>query len=442
MYPLRVAASAALLLAVPPAASAAASASTPKCHGRSATIVGTSGSDKLVGTSGPDVIVGRGGNDTLRGHGGRDVICGNAGTDRILGGPGPDRLYGGKDGTKYFIDETTRYLGDTVYPGRGDDYVDLGYDPASRAPDHFSERTDLVSYVHMDHGVRVDLQTRRGYGIAHAMGTDRIRLVHGNVGVIGTKYDDTISGTRWHDYLLGGVGSDTISGGHGHDWIYTDHFSAGHDDDVVHGGTGRDLIQSRGGRDEISAGRGRDTVFASRGDTIHGGWGSDKIHARAGSRTHGGPGEDLVVESVTGGAKWVAHGDKGGDYLRLSVGAPFTTYSPGNFGTAPDQKVSVDLDSGRVTTEPATPVSTIRGFSSVTVGGRAQWYVYGTPGPDHVSMGSRSALHASTYGGDDDVRGGGGDDFIDAGAGDDTVDGRDGTDTCRNAEQTQNCELG
>lgn len=71
-------------------------AAAPTCQGRTATIVGTAGSNEIHGTSGKDVILGRGGNDDIEGRGGNDVICGNRGNDDIEGGGGNDRLYGGR----------------------------------------------------------------------------------------------------------------------------------------------------------------------------------------------------------------------------------------------------------------------------------------------------------------------------------------------------------
>jgi hypothetical protein len=68
----------------------------PKCRGRAATALGTSGADTIIGTEGPDVIVGLGGNDILRGLGAGDRICGGAGRDRIVGGAGSDRLSGNR----------------------------------------------------------------------------------------------------------------------------------------------------------------------------------------------------------------------------------------------------------------------------------------------------------------------------------------------------------
>jgi uncharacterized delta-60 repeat protein len=75
------------------------SVSVPRCGGKPATIVGTSGRDTLKGTRSADVIVGLGGSDKISGLGGNDVICGGSGNDKVSGGSGSDKLYGeaGKD---------------------------------------------------------------------------------------------------------------------------------------------------------------------------------------------------------------------------------------------------------------------------------------------------------------------------------------------------------
>ena len=81
------------LLAVPIAREA--DAATPKCSGKKATIVGTSGSDTIRGTRRADVIVAKGGKDTIRGRGGSDIICAGRGGDKIVGGGGKDLVLGG-----------------------------------------------------------------------------------------------------------------------------------------------------------------------------------------------------------------------------------------------------------------------------------------------------------------------------------------------------------
>jgi hypothetical protein len=65
------------------------------CAGRTATVVGTRGGERLVGTAGDDVIVAAGGDDAVSARSGDDVVCGGGGGDRLSGGSGDDRLEGG-----------------------------------------------------------------------------------------------------------------------------------------------------------------------------------------------------------------------------------------------------------------------------------------------------------------------------------------------------------
>lgn len=75
------------------------SAASLKCGGKRATIIGTSGRDRLKGTRRADVIVALGGNDKVDGGGGNDLICGGNGNDSLKGSAGTDKVYGqaGKD---------------------------------------------------------------------------------------------------------------------------------------------------------------------------------------------------------------------------------------------------------------------------------------------------------------------------------------------------------
>ena len=66
----------------------------PTCVGQTATIVGTTGDDRIEGTPEADVIVARGGRDVVFGNGGDDVVCGNHGNDVLDGGAGNDDLIG------------------------------------------------------------------------------------------------------------------------------------------------------------------------------------------------------------------------------------------------------------------------------------------------------------------------------------------------------------
>ena len=104
------------------------------CDGRPATIVvpakpGSFRTDPVVGTPGDDVIVGTDQADDIDGAGGNDTICGLRGADDLGGGAGDDRLFGGLD-EAYSPDDD--YFGDSIAPGPGDDYVDLGHDPQSQ----------------------------------------------------------------------------------------------------------------------------------------------------------------------------------------------------------------------------------------------------------------------------------------------------------------------
>jgi RTX calcium-binding nonapeptide repeat (4 copies) len=66
----------------------------PKCGGRYANIVGTTGRDVIKGSKFADVIATLGGRDKVKGKPGKDLICGGAGRDRLIGGAGRDRLFG------------------------------------------------------------------------------------------------------------------------------------------------------------------------------------------------------------------------------------------------------------------------------------------------------------------------------------------------------------
>lgn len=105
------------------AASPAGAQDAPTCGGRTATIVGDDGNNRIFGTPGPDVIYGGAGRDRIFGGGGADVICGGPGADLIRGQKGKDIIFGdeGKD----------RLVGgqgaDIIDGGRGNDRVRGGF---------------------------------------------------------------------------------------------------------------------------------------------------------------------------------------------------------------------------------------------------------------------------------------------------------------------------
>lgn len=164
----------------------------PKCGGKIATIVGTSGNDTLTGTNGADVIVGLGGNDKISGGTGKDIICGGAGNDKISGGRGNDRIAGeaGKD-------RLSGNSGNDSLKGNGSN--------------------DRLS---------------------GGSGKDKLTGGSGNDRLSGDSNKDSLSGNSGKDKLSGGSGRDKLSGGSGKD--------------ELNGGSGRDRCKGGGGRDRAS----------------------------------------------------------------------------------------------------------------------------------------------------------------------------------------------
>ena len=108
-----------------------AGAQTPTCKGLPATIVGTSGDDRIIGTPRQDVIVALEGRDVIFGREGNDIICGGPGADSIKGGAGKDQLEGGGGNDRLVggIGKDTIFGGpgkDRIFAGGGGDILDGG----------------------------------------------------------------------------------------------------------------------------------------------------------------------------------------------------------------------------------------------------------------------------------------------------------------------------
>ena len=158
-----------LLIAVVPAATVSAQGGT--CQGEPATIVGTTGDDRLVGTDGDDVIVALGGDDVISGRQGNDLICAGWGADTITGGTGDDRIFAGPGS-------------DHVTGGDGDDHLAGG-----------PGRDTLIGNV----------------GADTLAGGQRADSLQGGLG------EDTLKGGAGPDRLVGGEGADALDGGAGRD---------------------------------------------------------------------------------------------------------------------------------------------------------------------------------------------------------------------------------
>jgi Ca2+-binding RTX toxin-like protein len=301
-------------------------AATPtKCAGHEATIVGTSGDDRLRGTPRRDVIVGLAGNDRIVGWKGRDVICGNAGDDKLAAGPGGDHLSGG--------------LGaDVLNDERGDD-LSVG----GPGPDEFA------SYICTSNDTFCGPLDRWDDRLEGGSGADEITVSGGYVNlaahlyltkgshdhltgiedVFGSFLDETIVGDGGPNVLLGHVGNDLIRGRDGGDLIIVGGISNA-DTPVTgdfHGGPGADWLQlDRGGEADLRSGRGSaeggrfrlegienlrtnfgvsSTLVGDDGpnvlvgdsgsDTLLGRSGNDKLFGRRGDdQVGGGPGHDRL----------------------------------------------------------------------------------------------------------------------------------------------------
>jgi len=370
--------------------------------------VGTSGADHLVGTAGPDVIVGLGGDDRIEAGPGDDVVCGLAGADRIDGGPGDDRIFGGVDHAWTDRGGSNR-VGDRVFPGPGDDYVDLGAD--HRPGMGYLERDTLV-YRTLGHAIVADLSP--GAGRVEAEGIDTVR-VHGQLGIVGTRFDDTIVGSPKGDTLVGGWGDDVLEGRGGDDVLVPDYYltrKTHPDDDVVRGGAGRDELVSNSGADLLWGGP-RADFFDLRSNPL--------------ATVAAGPGNDGVSAVLKPRGPVNLDGGSGSDYLFLD----YTRTDDLPRGT-------LDLSTGVLTREGMPEVSgRVAGFEDVGLDAHAWWRVLGTEAADVIS----GAREVWAKGGDDEVYATGRRDFVDAGDGHDLVWAYAGRDTCLHAEVVRSCEV-
>ncbi|GAA1478525.1 hypothetical protein GCM10009623_29710 [Nocardioides aestuarii] len=390
------------------AAAPSGGAAVPRCDGVAATIVGTTGPDRLTGTSGRDVGVGLGGDDVIDTLGGDDLVCGGPGADRLVGGPGDDRLLGGSD-RKGIGPGGTFLVGDTLLGGPGADRLVGGGD--TRTVDE-RRRPDTYSFADSAKPVTVDL-SGSGDGTARGQGRDTIAVGPAS-GVVGTAYADTVTGSRRADTVDGGGGNDTIATGLGPDTVFPDGMGAGDGGrDTVATGPGRDFVSSVAGRDQISTGADADFVEA---------FGPDPTVVDAGS------GDDYVGTYVAPGQGASLAGGAGDDTVAF--------YGRLLAGQTPTARFTVDA--GRGTTSASGAVSaegTIQGVERHRFVGPLRWKYVGSDLPERTWAIEGGPLRALMGGGNDVVTGSPLDDLIDGGSGTDTGYGGGGDDTCRSVER-------
>lgn len=388
----------AALALIPPGAAmltATATAAPASCLGRPATIVGTTGDDRLLGTSGPDVIVGGLGNDRIEGFDGADVICGNDGGDTMFGGAGADRIEGGPAGMSYGSD----YVPNRLRGGPGADELDPGTD--SRWDPETGWVVGIIDYTYEPRAVAVDL----------AAGTvdngDRITYRRATQ-LIGSAYADTLKGGDHGDRLTGGPGNDLLSGRAGDDRLEPE--SPGQrsgDRDRALGGGGNDHLWSEHGRDALLGGEGDDYLGTVFPGLLDGGAGDDQLDVDVPRRDGEigvlcGAGDDRTgvygVTPVTASPRW-----------RMSIDVPAERLAYGPYGTG--------RISGCETYDFAAVNARYR-----FVGSDAAEEIWAD---DSYEGWAGGPLVADTGGGNDFVRGArSGNDRIDLGAGTDRVNAR------------------
>lgn len=253
-------------------------AALPRCLGLPASIVGTTGDDRIVGTAGNDVIVAGGGDDYIVAGRGSDVVCAGAGADEVHGRRGGDVLHGelGKD-QLFGGDDADDVVGgrgadllaggaeaDALFGGLGLDVLRAG--AGSDGPLIGGDDDDIIdggtdggtaSFLFTSQGVIVDLSL----GTATGEGQD---VVSGAANVIGSRFDDLIIGTDGYNRLEGEDGNDTVEGLGGDDLLV-----GGPGDDGLEGGDGsRDEARFRTARGIVdvdltagtASGQGTDTL--------------------------------------------------------------------------------------------------------------------------------------------------------------------------------------
>ena len=400
-----------------------AAAAETTCDGKVPTIVAVPG-EPTTGTAGDDVILGTYARDFIDGGAGNDTICGLGNADTLTGGPGDDRLFGGLD--DYYVPDDG-YMGDILVPGPGDDFIDLGDDPASATVDYVDRLAvyDRVSHADAPGPVTVDLSA----GIATGEGTDTIVVPAYSGGIIGSAYDDDLVGTSGPDRIQGGDGDDCIRGKGGDDDI-----EPGKGDDIVRGNTGDDIIvSSDGGRDRLYGDRGEDYVEArGRGTDVGGGGGDDFLVARAGASVHGDGGDDEIDADLSRRTRVEVDAGNGRDIVRLR--APKSAFARGS-------RYVVDVPRKRVTVGGAkraryTGVEDLR-FS----GGPGRLTYLGGPQRDRLSVSGGIQVRAYGRRGADILVGGSRDDLLVGGPGRDQLVGGPGRDRCIGGEQLRQCEV-
>ena len=394
------------------------------CKGRSATIVGTPGSDRLIGTRGRDVIAGLAGNDSIISAAGNDIVCGGRGFDRIRGGNGDDyvragqgndRVKGGSGFDQLYGEGGGDHLRggedfDSILPGTGDDLAFGG------------DEHNQISYEKAARPVWIDLKK----GFARGVGRDTLK---GFRQVLGSKFDDRLRGDDSSNALIGSDGNDVIVGRGGKDGLEP---NAGKDS--VRGGPGSDVLLMVRVRKPVRVNLQRNRSWGSGRDTIGG------VENIFGSRFAdvlvGNDGPNLIVNG-TGDASDEMFGRGGRDgFFRLygnntldgGRGRDLVFYD----GNATNVNLTLGIAASAELSDSLTSIEDIQGSPEADVffGNEKANYFAGGSGQDRLSGEM----------GNDELRAGRGDDVLNGGDGKDILDGGPQRDICTLGETLKECE--
>ncbi|MFC1457602.1 calcium-binding protein [Microvirga arabica] len=419
------------------------------------------GNDTLRGGIGNDALKGADDNDLLDGGQGDDTLLGGAGSDVLYGGAGADTFDGGEDGdgqdndflTYEFseagvgvtvnLEDATKNTGEA----QGDTYTGIEGLTGTRWDDHLTGRSsapvgwdvddviyggngndtlqggegndylnggagdNFASYEGAAGAVRADLgnsanNTGEAQGDTYGEHAGSISIR----GLIGSKFNDTLTGTSGSDTLEGGEGADILNGGDGAVIDYASYKRSTGPVTIYlpkdgNGAAAGDTFSSIEGL--IGSGFG-DTLTGNEianylkgeggNDTLDGGAGADTLEGGAGSDTYYVAAGDRIVERAGEGIDTVV------------IAANFVLADKNDFANIENFILDVSTISSELSgNDDANQLS----------GNEVENKLYGLGGNDVLSG----------LGGNDALYGGMGDDMLDGGTGIDHMEGGFGNDT-------------
>ncbi|WP_339950099.1 calcium-binding protein [uncultured Albimonas sp.] len=403
-----------------------------------ATVLGTSGADRISATSNAE-------------HG-----------TTIYGGDGDDELTLGVRRTGTIGDKLHRMQG-LLDAGAGDDVVSTGGWAAGKGAATLlggEGRDTLIGGSQFDLRLTWDgfevFEARHGMSLRGEGTLDLLAFEEAHVrrNIVGGRADqtvlgddtrdlirleggrDSLSGRGGRDELDGGEGADRLDGGEGRDTLI-----GGEGADVLIGGEGNDRLYGQDGGDRIEGGEGRDLIVGGKGtDLIYAGAGDDKVYVltgmRAGEVLDGGEGYDTLelVKNVVS--------DRG-----LHLGAELTGF---------ERLVINPRDGAALLGAGALDLRDFDLDGPATIHGQGgSQTVHGAEGDDRL-YGGKGADALFGHAGDDRLKGDDGRDALYGGAGNDVfgwtglldpeklndvIDGGPGRDTLRTDYLARNVEL-